>query len=188
MDRKRVEQDAASRGLTFYRPAAFWLGVIAVIAGVLAHLPMYLMGRHIGYRLVGMPMDATMVAGMAAIIVGLAVSLYGLVPPAAAGEARVGSRIRVAALDDVPLGPAHYRLLLAMALAVTIDVMKPTALAFVMPGMALNMGSSRRSYRPARLPSSGSRSLLRREPYAARSYGDGWATRSEGAHRFFMRA
>jgi MFS transporter, putative metabolite:H+ symporter len=140
MDRSRAEQDAVSRGPTFYRPAAFWLGVIAVIAGVLAHLPMYLMGRHIGYRLVGMPMDATMMAGMAAIVVGLAVSLYGLVPPAAAGEARVGSRIRVAALDDVPLGPAHYRLLLAMALAVTIDVMKPTALAFVMPGMALEYG------------------------------------------------
>lgn len=115
---------------------AFWFGVLAVIAGVLAHLPMYLMGRDNGYRLVGMPMDATMLAGMAAIIVGLAVSLYGLVPPASANGAGAESRIRVAALDDVPLGPAHYRLLLAMALAVTIDVMKPTALAFVMPGMA----------------------------------------------------
>jgi putative MFS transporter len=132
----RADHDAVSRGLTFYRPTAFWFGVLAVIAGVLAHLPMYLMGRDNGYRLVGMPMDATMLAGMAAIIVGLAVSLYGLVPPASANGALAESRIRVAALDDVPLGPAHYRLLLAMALAVTIDVMKPTALAFVMPGMA----------------------------------------------------
>lgn len=140
MESKRSQRDAASRELTFYRPTAFWFGVIAVIAGVLAHLPMYLMGRQIGYRLVGMPMDATMVAGMVAIIVGLAASLYGLVPPATNDEARTGSRIRVAALDDVPLGPAHYRLLLAMALAVTIDVMKPTALAFVMPGMAQEYG------------------------------------------------
>jgi len=136
MKPNRAREDAASRGLTFYRPTAFWFGVLAVIAGVLAHLPMYLMGRDNGYRLVGMPMDATMLAGMAAIIVGLAVSLYGLVPPASANGAGAESRIRVAALDDVPLGPAHYRLLLAMALAVTIDVMKPTALAFVMPGMA----------------------------------------------------
>ena len=140
MERNRAQQDTASRALTFYRPKAFWFGVVAVIAGVLAHLPMYLMGREIGYRLVGMPMDATMLAGMAAIVVGLAASLYGLIPSAVAGEARVGSNIRVAALDDVALGPAHYRLLLAMALAVTIDVMKPTALAFVMPGMAQEYG------------------------------------------------
>ncbi len=36
--------------------------------------------------------------------------------------------------------PAHVGLLVVMAIAVTIDVMKPTALAFVAPGMALEYG------------------------------------------------
>jgi putative MFS transporter len=140
MNSTRTVKKKATSGLGFPHPKAFWFGVAAVVAGVLAHLPMYAMGRHIGYRLAGMPMDSSMVAGMVAIIVGLAASLYGLVPPAASRGHRAASTIRVSALDDASLGPAHYRLLLAMALAVTIDVMKPTALAFVMPGMTEEYG------------------------------------------------
>ena len=40
-----------SGAVTFHRPVAFWLSVVAVTAGVLLHIPMYLMGRHNGYRL-----------------------------------------------------------------------------------------------------------------------------------------
>ena len=61
---------------------AFWFGVVAVTAGVLLHIPMLLHGRHNGYRLVGMPMDAGMLIGMAAILVGRVASLYGLYPRA----------------------------------------------------------------------------------------------------------
>jgi putative MFS transporter len=43
-------------------------------------------------------------------------------------------------MDDAPLTAAHYGLLVAMMLAVTIDIMKPTALAFVMPGMTTEYG------------------------------------------------
>ena len=50
----RVDRSGA---VTFHHPVAFWFGVVAVTAGVLLHLPMYLMGRHNGYRLAGMPMD-----------------------------------------------------------------------------------------------------------------------------------
>src|SRR5437868_5786406 len=122
-------------GVTFGHAAAFWIGVALVTGGVLAHLPMYLMGRSVHYRLAGMPMETPMKIGMAAILVGLVVSLYGLLPRNAPAVAAFASRIRVSALDDAPLTRAHYGLLFTMMLAVTIDIMKPTALAFVMPGM-----------------------------------------------------
>ena len=70
-------------GVTFHHAGAFWFGVVAVTAGVIAHIPMYLMGRNTGYRLVGMPMDMPMKIGMAAIIGGLIASLYGLYPRSA---------------------------------------------------------------------------------------------------------
>ncbi len=50
------------------------------------------------------------------------------------------SKIRVGALDDAPLGLTHFGLLLVMSMAVMIDIMKPTALAFVMPGMTVEYG------------------------------------------------
>jgi putative MFS transporter len=127
-------------GVTFGHAAAFWVGVALVTGGVLAHLPMYLMGRSVHYRLAGMPMETSMKIGMAAILVGLVVSLYGLLPRNAPAAAALASRIRVSALDDAPLTRAHYGLLFTMMLAVTIDIMKPTALAFVMPGMTTEYG------------------------------------------------
>ena len=126
--------------VTFHQPVAFWFGVVAVTAGVIAHIPMYLMGKDNGYKLVGMPMDRPMMIGMAAIIVGLIASLYGLYPRSIAVNAGKASKIRVSALDDAPLKATHVGLLLAMAMAVMIDIMKPTALAFVMPGMTLEYG------------------------------------------------
>jgi putative MFS transporter len=127
-------------GVTFGHVGAFWLGVALVTVGVVAHLPMYVMGRDMGYRLAGMPMGLGMQLGMVAILVGLAVSLYGLLPKGATSTAERASRIRVSALDDAPLTAAHYGLMVTMMLAVTIDIMKPTALAFVMPGMTTEYG------------------------------------------------
>jgi putative MFS transporter len=127
-------------GVTFGHAGAFWLGVVLVTAGVVAHLPMYVMGRDMGYRLAGMPMGLGMRVGMVAILVGLVVSLYGLLPKGATATAERASRIRVSALDDAPLTAAHYGLMVTMMLAVTIDIMKPTALAFVMPGMTTEYG------------------------------------------------
>jgi putative MFS transporter len=126
-------------GVTFHHPGAFWFGMLAVTAGVIAHLPMYLMGKDTGYRLVGMPMDMPMLFGMAAIVVGTGATLYGLYPSSAANTG-IASHIRVRALDDASIGSAHVGLLLAMAVAVTIDIMKPTTLAFVVPGMTLEYG------------------------------------------------
>src|SRR5215813_4878906 len=115
-------------GITFHHPGAFWFGAAAVTVGVILHIPMYLMGKDIGYRLAGMPMDTSMMIGMAAIVVGFAASLYGLYPPSPAARVNAASRIRVSTLDDAPLNLAHAGLLLTMAVAVTIDIMKPTAL------------------------------------------------------------
>ncbi|GAC1657731.1 MAG: MFS transporter [Gemmatimonadaceae bacterium] len=137
------QRDASERrlgGVTFGHPAAFWLGVVAVTSGVVLHLPMYLMGKSNGYRLAGMQMDLEMGIGMAAIIFGLVASLYGLLPRTPVSNAFVATGIRVSALDDAPLTAAHVGLLVTMMIAVTIDIMKPTALAFVMPGMTAEYG------------------------------------------------
>jgi putative MFS transporter len=126
-------------GVTFSNPIAFWFGVFSVISGVALHIPMYMMGRNNGFRLVGMPVDTTMMLGMTAIVVGLVSSLYGLYPRGRKRGA-AASRIRVTVLDDTPLNSTHVGLLITMAIAVTIDVMKPTALAFVVPGMTSEYG------------------------------------------------
>src|SRR5262249_2201516 len=127
-------------GVTFHHAGAFWFGAVAVTVGVIAHIPMYLMGSNSGYRLVGMPMDLPMMIGMGLIVVGLVASLYGLYPRSAEATAPAAAPIRVPPPDHVRLSLTHVSLLLAMALAVIIDVMKPTALAFVMPGMTLEYG------------------------------------------------
>jgi hypothetical protein len=43
-------------------------------------------------------------------------------------------------MDDIPITAPHIGLLITMMLAVTIDVMKPTALSFVLPGMTMEYG------------------------------------------------
>ena len=134
------ERPSGFGGVTFGHAAAFWLGFALVTGGVLAHLPMYLMGKDMGYKLVGMPMGLTMKLGMVAILVGLVVSVYGLMPKVPPTNAALASKIRVSALDDAPLTRAHWGLIATMMLAVTIDIMKPTALAFVIPGITLEYG------------------------------------------------
>ncbi len=96
--------------------------------------------RHGVRSLVGMPMDTPMQWGMFLVLLGLILSLYGLYPRSAEVTAGLVSRIQVRTLDEAPIRAAHVGLLVVMAIAVTIDVMKPTALAFVAPGMALEYG------------------------------------------------
>jgi putative MFS transporter len=120
------------------RLAAFWLGVILTTVGVLLHLPMYFSARGMHYMMAGMKMDASMDIGMAAILAGFVLAGYGLIPQRA--DYGVLGRLRVRAIDDAPISRLHIRLLLVLAVAVTIDVMKPTALAFVSPGMTAEYG------------------------------------------------
>ena len=123
--------------IAFHHPLAFWLGCTAVIAGVILHLPMYFESAGMHYHMAGMPMDASMKIGMLMIIVGLCASYYGLLPTGASATTRTASRhVRIRAMDDAKLNVQHVALLLIMSVAITIDVMKPVTLGFVVPGMA----------------------------------------------------
>jgi putative MFS transporter len=124
----------------FEHPVAFWLGTAACTAGVILHLPMYYSTRSMGYQMVGMRPDATMIAGMALIGFGLLAAVYGLLPRNAARIARNAATVRVRTMDDARLRPQHVLLLIVISVAVLIDAMKPAALAFVAPGMAKEYG------------------------------------------------
>jgi len=133
------EVRAARGGITFHHPVAFWWGAAAVTVGVVLHLPMYLGARDMRYKLAGMAVDGPMKAGMALILVGLVATFYGLFPSLSRTRP-VAASLRVRALDDAKLSPAHIGLVLVMAAAVTIDVMKPVTLSFVVPGMGKEYG------------------------------------------------
>jgi putative MFS transporter len=126
--------------IAFHRPAAFFGGVAAVTIGVALHLPMFFSSADMHYRLAGMPMDLSMKVGMGLIIAGLVASLYGLLPRELRARASSMRSVRIRAMDDVPIGLHHLGLMFVMAIAVTIDVMKPVTLGFVVPGMAREYG------------------------------------------------
>src|SRR5437762_193090 len=87
---------------------AFALGVIAVTSGVLLHLPMFLMGRMTHYKLYGMPMGNDMVVGMAAIVLGIAIVAYGLLPKDISKQLAASQEIVVTPPEDAPLSRAHW--------------------------------------------------------------------------------
>src|SRR5581483_4151935 len=128
------EGDRAGRG--FEHPAAFWLGTLACSVGVLLHLPMYYSARDMGYRMAGMHPDVSMVVGMALILLGLPLVLYGVLPRRSGEIKLLAAGIRVRPLDEAPLQARHIVLLAVMTIAITIDVMKPATLSFIAPGVA----------------------------------------------------
>jgi MFS transporter, putative metabolite:H+ symporter len=132
--------EMTERGTAFEHRGIYWAGVLAVVTGVVLHLPMYYQGRDIGFRLVGMPVDLAMIAGMLLIVIGLAATVWGVIPRDHSDVLESDVHIRVRALDEVPINSAHVILMLVMAAAVTIDVMKPATLSFVLPGMTREYG------------------------------------------------
>ena len=116
------------------KTGAFWAGVAAITIGVVLHLPMYWMGRDMGFRMAGMAMDAGMIAGMAMIVAGIAATGWGLLPRHVAAQVEASRHISVAPPEDAPLSPAHWRLMAVLVVALVIDIMKPASLGFVMPG------------------------------------------------------
>ena len=121
-------------------PWAFMLGVMAVMIGVILHLPMFLMGRETGFRLYGMPMGAEMFAGMILIILGVATAAYGLLPTNIARQISASQEIVVSPPEDAPLNAAHWKLMFVLVIALIIDVMKPASLGFTIPGMVSEYG------------------------------------------------
>lgn len=128
------------QAIDFRSRTAFWAGFVAVVSGVALQLPMYLEAAGDGYRLAGMPMSTSMLSGMVLVLAGLATTLYALTPPSTASVAPARRHVRVRALDDAPINRSHVGLLLVMAIAVTIDVINPTNLSFVLPGMTREYG------------------------------------------------
>ncbi len=135
-----AQRSALKGGIRFQRPVAFWLGVVALTTGTVMHLPMFFGAAEMGYRLVGMPIDRTMIFGMFLILAGLAAATYGLFPDVDPAAREQANRIQVRTLDDARLASPHYMLLAVLAVAVLIDIIKPTTLAFVVPGMAEEYG------------------------------------------------
>ena len=119
---------------------AFMLGVAAVTAGVLLHLPMFLMGRMTHYQLYGMPMGNDMIAGMGAIILGVAIAAYGLLPKNISNQLAASQEIVVSPPEDAPLSRAHWTLMAVLVIALIIDIMKPASLGFTIPGMVKEYG------------------------------------------------
>jgi putative MFS transporter len=125
------------KSLSFHHPVAVWLGCIAIVAGVLAHMPMFMMAKSMGYQLVGMPMDATMLIGMAMIPIGLMLATFGLMPRLEQMRALLhgGHELHFHVADGVPLNREHWKLVIVLIVALAVDVLKPASLGFVMPGM-----------------------------------------------------
>jgi putative MFS transporter len=119
---------------------AFILGVIAVTAGVLMHVPMFLMGRHNHFMLAGMPMGVDMIVGMALIVGGVGVAAYGLLPRNVSGLLSASQEIVVSPPEDAPLSRAHWTLMAVLVIALIIDIMKPASLGFTIPGMIEEYG------------------------------------------------
>lgn len=124
---------------------AFAIGVIAVTAGVVLHLPMFWMGRDMGFHMAGMPMDDGMIAGMWLIVAGIGIAAFGLLPRNLAAQRAASEGLVVAAPEDAPLSPAHWRLMLVLVVALVIDIMKPASLGFTIPGMIREYGVPRQT-------------------------------------------
>lgn len=82
-------------------------------------------------------MSAEMLWGMASIVVGLCLAIFGLVPRRSSFLPRkeVGVELHIHAMDNAKLTGAHWWLLFVLGVALVIDVMKPATIGFVLPGM-----------------------------------------------------
>lgn len=123
-------------GVSFEHPVAFWVGTVAVAAGVLAHLPDFLQSSSMGFHMGDMPMTGLMLWGMALIIGGLALTAYGLIPThGGRADLQATRGVHFHAMDGARLTSLHWGMLFVLGIALIVDVMKPATLGFVVPGM-----------------------------------------------------
>ncbi|WP_295638213.1 MFS transporter [Novosphingobium sp.] len=124
------------------RAGWFWLGCAVISLGVLLHVPMLVEAHAMGNRLVGMPVDTPMLAGMAMIAVGAIMACWGALP----GRVAVRDQhdmVLFAVRDGTPLNRWHATAMAVLAVGLIIDVMKPATLGFVLPGLAKEYGIER---------------------------------------------
>lgn len=125
--------EAESVSIVGNRAPIFWGACLAIAIGVMLHLPMLVMAHRRGNRLVGMPMEPQMWAGMALIVLGVPAAIFGALPRHRASHgSEAGTRYE--APDSTPLGRWHAGVLLVLTLGLVIDVMKPATLGFVLRG------------------------------------------------------
>lgn len=126
------------------RRTGFWAGTVLIVTGVLLHVPAFISARSQHFMVAGMPMGVPMSVGMTLILVGLALSAWGLLPDAAtrhrALQAAHQDQVNVTALDDLKLGRAHWSMIVALTVGLMVDTMKPATLGFVVPHMAAEYG------------------------------------------------
>jgi MFS transporter, putative metabolite:H+ symporter len=122
------------------RQLAVVAGFACVIAGAALHWPDFAMASSMHFQMAGMPVSASMVAGMSLIAIGLVLAAVGLVRPV---RVRLeGVRIDVRTMDERPLRPADVRLAAILVVGLVIDVMKPATISFVLPGARAEYGLS----------------------------------------------
>lgn len=131
--------------INFHHPFAFWLGCLGITLGVLSHIPMFIHAAPMGYQMAGMAMSTTMLAGMALIPLGLALSAYGVMPRVSQLRVHDNAHLHFHVADRVPLNSEHWKLVIVLFVAVAVDVMKPATLGFVMPGMSNEYGINSQS-------------------------------------------
>ncbi|MEG3178631.1 MFS transporter [Sphingomonas sp. RB3P16] len=68
---------------------------------------------------------------------------YGLLPRNLSAHRTSTADIVVAAPEDAQLGAAHFGLMAILVIALVVDVMKPAALGFAIPGMTSEYGVSK---------------------------------------------
>jgi len=127
----------SSGGRTLSHSLAFWLGTIAIVTGVMFHLPDFLSARNMQFHMACMPMSTLMYIGMGLIVTGLAATTYGLFPIHDKSHPLkdASADYQLHSMDNAKLGWAHWKLVTVLGMALVVDVMKPATLGFVVPGM-----------------------------------------------------
>src|SRR5438105_76942 len=97
----------------------FWCGTAAVSIGVFLHFPMFVASAAMGFCMVGMRVDASMILGMILILTGTLAAGCALIPARSVadvdGTATPGCPIST--VDSGPLRSRHLLVFAALSLA-----------------------------------------------------------------------
>lgn len=115
-------------------PIRFVAGLAMILAGVGLHVQMYASMASMHFVMAGSPAGLSMWLGRGLIVAGLIAAIGSPVILGGSGR-RVPRGTSGPAMEALRLGGAQARLLCVCVVGLTIDVMKPATIAFVLPGM-----------------------------------------------------